>query len=528
MQHKSIRLLITLITLIHLSENVNAQGITTDRIKTAIVEDSLCIEITFDVTKVDVTSSTGFTFTPVLRSRGKVVPLAPIVVTGKRRAAFDRRETALETPADYLRPFCIIYGNKADRGNQIDYRIRVAYSPWMNHASLALMQEVKDCCDMELLAVDTLTPDLNLNGGMINTIPETEKERTVAPTVLPTVTAPSGEKVIPMQTAVTPIARPSLPYATMVSYLTAEVETEKRRTERVVLYIDYPLNSYEVLPGYKQNRTELQKLDSLVYPFANDTLVAMKTIHICGFASPEGPYNRNEELASNRARYFRQYMTSGYRLPSTLLHATWVAEDWDGLMSLLESNRPMYHAESMRIIRQVGIFEGREKQLMDLRGGEPFRWMSVHLFPLLRRIQVTVDYDVQQVSNAQAAELIYTRPRLLSLQEMYRVARYYRPGTEQYREIYEIAAYNYPNDAIANINAGSAVLVAGDLVSAHKYLDRFKDDPRAWNDWGVLLLLEGKPEQAAALFRKAMGIEPYKARKNLELAEVTTQIWNIE
>lgn len=70
-------------------------------------------------------------------------------------------------------------------------------------------------------------------------------------------------------------------------------------------------------------------------------------------------------------------------------------------------------------------------------------------------------------------------------------ARYYRPGTEQYREVYEIAAFHFPDDVVANVNAASAVMLTGDLTSAWDYLRKVEADPRAWNNLGVLTLMEG-------------------------------------
>ena len=93
------------------------------------------------------------------------------------------------------------------------------------------------------------------------------------------------------------------------------------------------------------------------------------------------------------------------------------------------------------------------------------------------------------------------------------MARYYRPGTEQYREVYEIAAFHFPDDVVANVNAASAVMLTGDLTSAWDYLRKVEADPRAWNNLGVLTLMEGDPSGAA------VGVEPRKARKNLEIAE---------
>ena len=156
---------------------------------------------------------------------------------------------------------------------------------------------------------------------------------------------------------------------------------------------------------------------------------------------------------------------------------------------------------------------------MDLEGGTPYREMMRRYFPKLRRIEVVVQYDVRKVEGDEAAELIYTHPDLLSLKEIYAVARYYRPGTEQYREVYEIAAFHFPDDVVANVNAASAVMLTGDLTSAWDYLRKVEADPRAWNNLGVLTLMEGDPSGAAVWFRKAVGVEPRKARKNLEIAE---------
>lgn len=151
--------------------------------------------------------------------------------------------------------------------------------------------------------------------------------------------------------------------------------------------------------------------------------------------------------------------------------------------------------------------------------GNVYKKLCRDLFPLLRRLEVAVDYHVARVETKDAATLIYSHPELLSLEEMYEVARYYRPGTVQYREVYEIAAFHFPLDVVANVNAASAVMLDGDLKAAWNYLSKVEDDPRAWNNMGVLTLLEGDPEGAAVWFRKAIGVEPLKARANLQKIE---------
>ena len=156
---------------------------------------------------------------------------------------------------------------------------------------------------------------------------------------------------------------------------------------------------------------------------------------------------------------------------------------------------------------------------MDLQGGAPYKDMLRRFFPKLRRIEIVVEYRIRKLNDSEIAEMIYTHPDLMSLEEIYAVARYYRPGTDQYREVYEIAAFHFPDDVIANVNAASAVMLTGDRESAWNYLRKAEADPRSWNNMGVLTLMEGDPEGAAVWFRKAVGVEPRKARQNLEIAE---------
>ena len=67
-----------------------------------------------------------------------------------------------------------------------------------------------------------------------------------------------------------------------------------------------------------------------------------------------------------------------------------------------------------------------------------YRELLKNYFPQLRRIRITVGYEARAFKIEEAASLIYTHPRLLSLQEMYRVAAFYRPGTEQYLSLIHI------------------------------------------------------------------------------------------
>lgn len=468
-----------------------------------VAGDSLYLGLKLDFSSIRLNSRTCLHFTPILaNARGGRLELPPVLLSGRRRYRFDRREWALNADGRKHRaePYLIQLYKRHSAPRPVSYHIGVPYSVWMGDAALLLRQEVKDCCDLQLLGVDTISVRL-FTGQMIG--------RQTAPVrqyVEPLITAPS----------VTYSVRDIELYASMLSFLEPTVEHDKKLDEKAVFYIDYPLGSDNILPDYRNNRTELQKLDSLLSPLSAGDYSSMEHIRVCGYASPDGTYIDNERLATSRTGFFASYICSTYGIPRFRLETTSVAEDWEGLSVLLQSEQPPYAATVLSIIQHAGIFNGREKQLMDLRGGEPYRDMLHRFFPRLRRLEVSVRWNIRAVSEGEAYRLIYTHPEWLSLSEMYGAARYYRPGTEQYREVYEIAAYRFPEDVVANINASSAVMLTGDVKSARAYLQRVESDPRSWNNLGVLALMEGNTGEAEEWFRKAVGVEPQKARRNLQ------------
>lgn len=516
-----------------------------------VKNDSLRLTLEMDMGGILINSQTALTFTPILKSKQGTLELPPVILTGASRHRFDRRERALQANKQpQVVPYrTIVYGrNTAPR--TINYRVVVPYTAWMNRSSLLLRQEIKDCCDKQVLGTDTLRKRLLISSApaaTANVVQETVAATAPSPATAPrtghaaaTVRTPRTARPartipaatipltrIPAATAL-PEKRQKIVWSTtdldfyipMVSFLTPDVAaTGKHHTESAILYFDYPLGKDDIYPDYKNNREEIDKIDRILSPLSGNRFSTIERILVRGYSSPDGPYGENERLAEARSRLFAGYIRRAYNLPRSHVEVSSVAEDWEGLKDLLLQTRPSYTDAALRIIRKYGIFGGREKQLMSLQGGAPYKDMLRRFFPRLRRIEVVVEYNIDKIGHKDASELIYTHPGLLSLEEMYEVARYYRPGTDQYREVYEIAAFHFPDDVTANINAASAVMLTGDLISAWNYLRKVEADPRAWNNMGVLNLMEGNPEGAASWFRKAVGIEPRKARRNLQIAE---------
>lgn len=497
-----------------------------------VSNDSLHLNLEMDLRDITVNSYTAILFTPVLASGTGRKELPPVIVSGRKRYRFDRRQWVLSSTEEkpFPAPYLILTNKNSPTSHRVNYNIALPYTIWMAGAALLMKQEVKDCCDLQLLGTDTVSHDLSMlappetpvagvTKGNYPTVPQAVTRRAVTQALPQTV-----RTIIPA--AQLPVTFYTLPeeevaaYAAMLSFLEPDINSAgKQRTETVALYLDYPLGRDEVLPDYKENRTQLAKLDKIFSPLAGNHFSTIEHVEVCGYSSPDGDYRNNERLAADRSHQFARYVRTAWSIPTYTLHSSSVAEDWDGFRQLLLAERPPYMEEALNIIRHYGIFGGRERKLMDMQGGIPYKDMLRRFFPRLRRIEVTVRYGIRAVDGNEASRLIYTHPELLSLPEIYAVARYYRPGTEQYREVYEIAAYRFPDDVVANVNAASAVMLTGDLESARSYLIKTMDDPRSWNNQGMLALMEGDKESAIQWFRRAVGIEPRKARRNLQIVQ---------
>lgn len=375
--------------------------------------------------------------------------------------------------------------------------------PHSARGELRLFQILRTCCSERLLASETVA------------VPE--RAVVVPDTVYTPVEMPAG--MLPL-----PVAAVSVPlFETNVTFIRPKAETVKERTATATIRITYPVNRWEILPDLGKNAGELSRIERIFAPMTSDTgTYAVQDVRITGYASPEGTYDHNMMLSENRARSMRDYLRERYGFPAGKVVAQGGGEDWKGLYSAVEKSDMPERDEILAIIDGYDVFDGREKALMELRGGAPYKHMLHTLFPSLRRMEMEMAYRVRAFGPDEAGDLIDSRPQDLSLQEMYEVARagndnqtIIRQRNEYGRE-YDIAVRYYPDDAIANINASSAALVRGDLELAWLCLGKVKDNPLAANNLGVYHWLCGKIEEAKAYFRKAAETDPERAAYNLE------------
>ena len=302
----------------------------------------------------------------------------------------------------------------------------------------------------------------------------------------------------------------------VLAYITPVAETEKHRAEVGTAYLDFQVGKSEILPDFRNNASELDKINSTIRSVTSDKNITPKGILLKGYASPEGSYASNDRLSDNRVKALREYIRSKNDFPMSFFTLENEPEDWAGFKAQAEADQDMpARNEVLDIINSDLQPDQKEAKLRALKGGAAFSYVLKNIFPSLRRSEYRIDYTVREFTVEEGREIIKTRPQQLSLSEMFAVANSYETGSKDYNDVFEIAVRMYSSDPVANLNAANISIGKGDYAAAKNYLAKAGDSAEAIHARGVLKLIEGDLDGAEVLLKKAKDAGVIGAADNL-------------
>ena len=447
--------------------------------------DSLYVDMAVTTEGRNVPSRMSADFTPVLVSGERSLALPAVSLMGRNSYRNHRRALALMSAKErgaYEKsaPYYVVPDYKGD--SRMDYRLALPYEAWMSSAQLTL-QRIDCGCGKSSVT------DVRLLAGKV-----------------------SLEEVIVIERY---RIEPHL------AYIRPEAEAVKSRAEQGESFLDFAVGKTSVNPEFGRNAAELEKIRRMIDLVQDDKDLTIKRIVIVGYASPEGSLAMNERLSEGRAKALRDYLQSRYpAIPGSLYSIRFGGENWDDLVKAVQTSDMPDKQAVLDIIDRYSIIGGREAKLMALKGGTPWRYMLREMFPSLRKVTVTVDYDVRNFDAEEAKAVVKTRPQNLSLNELYLVANTYEPGSEDFNSLFETAVRLYPESVTATVNAAVAALERRDFVGAERYLRSVKSPdriPECDNAWGLLLMLRDQDyDRAAPYFEAARAAGLKAAQQNLD------------
>lgn len=441
---------------------------------------TVSLQMAVDLSKTKINTQHTVALTPVLVSAddSREVAFPPIVIDGGTRHKVYLRAQRLESVD--LPPYhddeaqVIIRRKGKEQG--YDYTASVPYERWMLDGRVEIREEVHGCT----------------NCG------EGKSERQLWTGVLP----------------------PYVPEYRLDSIAPAP-EPVKMRAENRTARLQFRQDSYNILPEYKDNRAELDTVSNSIMLVKNNADVKITGIYITGYASPEGSEAHNLKLSENRAKALADYIRRHDAISSDLLHVDWKGEDWEGLVRVLGDYPNLLKRDSVYAIieRYPNERDFCELQLRKLVPPTIYHRLLTELYPVLRRNEYRIEYNVRNFDLEEAKRQIETRPDLLSLSEMYKVAGSYGKGSPEYDKVMAVAVRYFPTSPAAlNENALSAI-AHEEYDAAIELLEKSETAAQTaelLNTLGVAYAKAGQYDKAEDAFRRAAEAGSETARHNLE------------
>ena len=410
--------------------------------------------------------------TPVVVSGQNEVELEPMAVKGTLRHKVLERPFEWKGKTQLAMPVENQLVRRNGTNQSLHYNATLPYADWQRDARLLLRTEVVGCADCS----------------------EAQPDKLISQKILP-------DKFIP---------------DFRMPYIVPEVEEVKARSETYSAHLNYVVGRHDLLPNFENNAAELAKVDRIVQELKKDPDLTITNFTISGYASPEDTKERNMLLSQRRAESFARYIEKKYGYTRSQFKVEWFGEDWDGLRKAVAASNLANREAIVEIIDNLSDYDARDARIIALDNGQTYNRLLRDFYPSLRRN----DYDIAFVSRAfnvdEAKEIIKTKPRLLSLNEMFLVANTYPEDSPQYKEVFDIAYETFPDAEVACINAAVGELRVNKADAALRHLQKCPDSPMAMNLMGVAYAQKGDTATAKQFFDKAVRNGNADARYNAE------------
>lgn len=232
----------------------------------------------------------------------------------------------------------------------------------------------------------------------------------------------------------------------------------------------------------------------------------LNNIEISAYASPDGGFELNEKLASNRQKNTEKYLQKELKKikMESPVDAKYTAQDWEGFQELVKASNIQDKDVILRVLSMYKDPEEREQQIKNMSAG--FKELAEGVLPELRRARLTINYEVVGRSNEEIKEQYNADAKVLTVEELLYAATLTDNATEK-EGIYKTTTQVYPNDARAYNNLATLEFAKGNYSAAKNYAQKALSVnakcQEANANLGLIALQAGDVKAAEALIAKA-------------------------
>ena len=255
----------------------------------------------------------------------------------------------------------------------------------------------------------------------------------------------------------------------------------------------------------------------------NQEKLRLQNIEVSAYASPEGRYDWNEQLAEKRQNSSAAYVNDQLKKNriATPVDTKFTAEDWDGFQQLVSESNIQDKDVILRVLSMYQDPAEREAQIRNM--SVVYDELAKGILPELRRARLIANYDVIGRSDEQIQAQFQADATQLSIEELLYGAKLQEEDLQK-QQWYEKATQVYPGDARAYNNLAGLFFKNGDLSTAHNYLQKARslnpNNAEVATNEALIALTQGNVNDAEAALAKGAGSAAYKeVLGNINLAK---------
>jgi Flp pilus assembly protein TadD/outer membrane protein OmpA-like peptidoglycan-associated protein len=288
----------------------------------------------------------------------------------------------------------------------------------------------------------------------------------------------------------------------------------KRVTEQSTMaQINYEKAKFNVRPAELKDK-DIVDLEAWLAAAQSNPKIALKSINITGYASPEGEVGKNESLSTDRATSAKTAMMEVSKKAKNEKGQTEIyslagrGEDFAGFEVELGKNTTMKQEDKELILRVLKMYADPNQRETEMRNlGKSFVELDKNIFPKLRRAEIKVVYDLTGYSDEELKTISKAEPQKLTVEELLFTASLTEDLNEQLR-LYKEAEIKAPSDYRTANNVGAVLYKQGKINEAKAQFEKangLKDNAISKNNLGAIAGVNGDRAKAAQLFGQANG-----------------------
>lgn len=271
-------------------------------------------------------------------------------------------------------------------------------------------------------------------------------------------------------------------------------------TETKEAQIKYVINKSDVRSNQLTSK-EIKAFEKFLKEVEKDSKKTLKSNDIVAYASPDGSWERNNELSQNRAKTAHDAFTKSIgKNNDAPVNVSQIAEDWDGFKELVANSNIQDKELILRVLSMYSDPAVREREIKNM--SSIFTSLKDKVLPELRRARFIANVEVQNKTDKELLAIVEEGNYNLDEESLLHAATLLKSPDSRI-QLYKEAAKQHKSDRAYN-NLAVEYLKQGKNKEAKEALAMIQTkDDNYYNNMGVAELQNKNYAEAEKYFSKS-------------------------